>query len=118
MHNFHDAQGTLTWGRSKGSLDSPSWAVPILPYIEQPALWSLMTTGSSFPTITRPDPKNDPNAKPKFDFQNLIRTAFWQPDNSPMKAPVPTFVCPGRRDVGMVSDVAVSGTSQTQGICG
>src|SRR5262245_62509197 len=35
MHNFHDTNGVLPWGRSKGALDSPSWAVLVLPFIEQ-----------------------------------------------------------------------------------
>src|SRR5262245_18808367 len=43
MHNFHDTQGVFPWGRSKGALDSPSWAVLILPYIEQDNLWKRFT---------------------------------------------------------------------------
>src|SRR5262245_32525498 len=43
MHHHHDTSGTLPWGRSKGSLDSPSWAVLLLPYIEQDNLWRRFT---------------------------------------------------------------------------
>src|SRR5262245_51341054 len=35
MHNHHDTYGVMPWGRSKGALDSPSWAVLILPFVEQ-----------------------------------------------------------------------------------
>src|SRR5262245_56322955 len=40
MHNHHDTVSTLPWGRSKGSLDSPSWAVLVLPYVEQQNTWN------------------------------------------------------------------------------
>src|SRR5262245_63388844 len=43
MHNFHDTYSVLPWGRSKGSLDSPSWAVLILPFIEQQNTYSRFT---------------------------------------------------------------------------
>ena len=35
MHNYHDANGVLPWGRSKGALDSSSWAALVLPFVEQ-----------------------------------------------------------------------------------
>jgi len=34
MHHHHDTHRVFPWGRSKGAIDSPSWAVLILPYIE------------------------------------------------------------------------------------
>src|SRR5947207_6462309 len=52
MHNFHDTMGLFPWGRSKGAIDSPSWAVLILPYIEQGNVWTRFTdpniNGTSF----------------------------------------------------------------------
>src|SRR5215217_5862562 len=43
MHNYHDGHGTFPWGRSKGAIDSPSWAVLILPYVEQDNLYRQFT---------------------------------------------------------------------------
>src|SRR5438067_9812767 len=57
MHNHHDTVGVMPWGRSKGALDSPSWAVLVLPYIEQQTVYSRFIdpniNGTSFPMITR-----------------------------------------------------------------
>src|ERR1700674_2325235 len=57
MHNFHDTMGVFPWGRSKGAIDSPSWAVLILPYIEQDNAWKRFTdsdiNGTTYPMITR-----------------------------------------------------------------
>src|SRR3712207_133956 len=57
MHNHHDTVGVLPWGRSKGALDSPSWAALILPYIEQDNTWRRFTdpniNGTNFPMIVR-----------------------------------------------------------------
>src|SRR5437667_12033154 len=44
MHGFNDTYSVLPWGRSKGATDSPSWAAIILPFIEQQAIWSSLTT--------------------------------------------------------------------------
>src|SRR5262245_16794692 len=71
MHNYHDTVGVLPWGRSKGAIDSPSWAVLILPYIEQGNLWNRFTdpniNGTVFPMITR-------GTNPTVITHNLIRT--------------------------------------------
>ena len=57
MHNHHEALKVLPWARSKGALDSPSWAVIVLPYIEQHAVYDAFTdsniNGTMFPMITR-----------------------------------------------------------------
>ena len=57
FHNHHDTVGVMPWGRSKGSLDSPSWAVLVLPYVEQQNTWNAFTNpvinGTSYPMITR-----------------------------------------------------------------
>src|SRR4051812_34988830 len=59
MHNHHDTVGVMPWGRSKGALDSPSWAVLVLPYIEQQNIYNRFVTplsngaGGTFPMITR-----------------------------------------------------------------
>src|SRR5215510_3617325 len=56
-HNFHDTRGVFPWGRSKGALDSPSWAVLILPFIEQQNTYKRFLdpniNGTNFPMIVR-----------------------------------------------------------------
>ena len=113
LHNYHDTYNILPWGRSKGALDSPTWAALILPFIEQQSVWARFTNpvidGTTYGMITR-------GTNPQVVTHNLIRTQFWQPDNSAMKIPIPVFVCPARRGP-MVSEVEADGNSQTQGMC-
>ena len=69
MHGHHDAFKVLPWGRSKGALDSPSWAVLILPYIDQGHVYGRFINpdinGTSFPMITRGN-------KPKIRFSRQL----------------------------------------------
>src|SRR5439155_18741921 len=73
FHNFHDTYNVLPWGRSKGALDSISWAAPILPFIEQQSIWARFTNpvidGTSYNMIVRPEADT---AYPKFTTHNLI----------------------------------------------
>jgi hypothetical protein len=112
MHNHHDTRGVLPWGRSKGAIDSPSWAVLILPYIEQQNLWNQFLNpdinGTVFPLITR-------GTNPTVTLNNLIRAQFRAAGT--MKVPVSVFNCPSRMP-GRVSATVTSGTSSTEGICG
>jgi prepilin-type N-terminal cleavage/methylation domain-containing protein len=92
MHNHHDTYGVLPWGRSKGSLDSPSWAVLVLPFIEQQATWNRFTdpniNGTSYPMITR-------GAKPVVVTHNLIRSQWVA--TGVMQTQVSVFNCPSRQ---------------------
>src|SRR5262245_11106400 len=112
MHHHHDAVGVLPWGRCKGAIDSPSWAVLILPYIEQQGIWQGFTNpvinGTSYPMITR-------GTNPTVVTHNLIRTQFR--DSGVMKAPVPVYNCP-LREPGRVSETVTVGSGSTEGICG
>src|SRR5207249_7350834 len=98
MHNFHDVYRCFPWGRSKGAIDSPSWAALILPYIEQQNLWTRFTdpviNGVTFNMITR-------GVLPPFTTHNLVRTEFR--NTGAMKTPQPLFNCPSRKP-GRVSD--------------
>jgi type II secretory pathway pseudopilin PulG len=111
MHNYHDSNGVLPWGRSKGAIDSPSWAVLILPYIEQQNLWNRFVDpnigGVTYPMIVR-------GTYPTVTTHNLIRTQFR--DSGTMKLPVKTFFCPSRQP-NRISETITVGTSQTEGIC-
>ena len=113
MHNFHDAMNVFPWGRSKGAIDSPSWAVLILPYIEQDNVWRRFTDpnidGVAYPMITR-------GANPMATTHNLIRTQFR--DTGIMKIPIPLFLCPSQNGRPTVSETYTEGTSSTEGICG
>jgi len=114
FHNFHDSYGLFPWGRSKGAIDSPSWAVIVLPYIEQGPLWSRFTdpniNGTNYPMITR-------GANPVFTTHNLIRGQFR--DTGAMKLPVALFLCPSRRGTpNTISETFTTGSSSTEGICG
>src|SRR3954447_26521750 len=46
-HNYHDSTGQLPCARSHNNLRSHSWAVLLLPYIEQASLHKLFTTSMS-----------------------------------------------------------------------
>src|SRR5262245_45352253 len=43
-HNFHDTYKRLPFGRTGGRPQSITWAVIILPYIEQGPTWTAFTT--------------------------------------------------------------------------
>src|SRR5436853_49156 len=92
MHAHHDAVGTLPWGRSKGALDSPSWAVLLLPYIEQQNIYNQFTNpninGTSYPMITRGN-------KPQVVTHNLIR-GQWVATGI-MQTPIAVYNCPSRQ---------------------
>ncbi len=110
MHNFHDTYGVLPWGRSKGSLDSPSWAAIILPFIEQQNSWNRFTdpniNGTSYPMIVR-------GAKPQFTTHNLIRSQWVA--TGIMQTPVPVYLCPSRQSRVVREQ---DGRSVTEGIAG
>jgi type II secretory pathway pseudopilin PulG len=114
MHNFNDTYNSFPWGRSKGALDSPTWAVVILPFIEQQPLWDRFTNpvidGTSYGMITR-------GASPTFTTHNLIRSQFR--NTGAMKTPIALFLCPSRRGTpNTISETYTSGSSSTEGICG
>lgn len=113
MHNFHDTHGVFPWGRSKGAIDSPSWAVIIFPYIEQDNLWKRFTdpniNGTTFGMIAR-------GGNPSVTTHNLIRSQFR--DTGAMKIPIATYMCPSQTGRPTVSETFTSGTSSTEGICG
>ncbi len=113
MHNFHDTHQCFPWGRSKGALDSPTWAAIILPYIEQQALWNRFSdpviNGVTYGMITRPEGEG----APKFTTHNLIRGQFR--DTGAMKTAVPIFTCPSRS--ARVSEEVIDGNGRTEGVC-
>ena len=109
MHNHHDVTKVLPWGRSRGDLSSPSWAVLVLPYIEQTNTFNRFTSadigGTSFPMLTR-------GVRPVVITHNLIR-GQWVAAGV-MQTPIPLFFCPTRKVNRVVREQ--SGTSVTEGI--
>ncbi|MBV9123242.1 MAG: DUF1559 domain-containing protein [Planctomycetes bacterium] len=111
-HSCHDSFGVLPWGRV-GNMDAPSWAVQILPYIEQQNIYSAFTA----PTINGTAyPMNDYSAnKPSLICQKLTRGQFQA--TGVMNVPVKIFNCPSRQP-GRVSQSYSQGAASTLGICG
>jgi len=109
MHNFHDTNGVLPWGRSKGALDSPSWAVLILPFIEQDNVYRRFTdpniNGTNFPMIVRGN-------NPMVTTHNLIR-GQWVATGG-MQSPISVYNCPSRKGNRVVREQ--DGNSVTEGI--
>src|SRR5687767_6723397 len=58
-HNHHDGVGGLPYGRKYDKWDTYTWTVPILPYIEQDALYRGYTTvGQTTYNTNRPGPNS------------------------------------------------------------
>jgi prepilin-type N-terminal cleavage/methylation domain-containing protein len=108
MHNHHDVYGVLPWGRSKGALDSPSWAVLILPFIEQQNTYNRFTdpniNGTNYPMIVR-------GVKPQVTTHNLIRSQWVA--SGIMQTQVKVFNCPSRQQRTVREQ---DGNSVTEGI--
>jgi prepilin-type N-terminal cleavage/methylation domain-containing protein/prepilin-type processing-associated H-X9-DG protein len=91
VHNYHDAKGELPPDRIAN--DWPTWAVLILPYIEQDAAYRKWDLTRRF--AEQPNPS--PNA-------NSLKA------DDPCIIFVKTYYCPSRRDPGQLSG-ANTGTS-------
>jgi prepilin-type N-terminal cleavage/methylation domain-containing protein/prepilin-type processing-associated H-X9-DG protein len=91
MHNFHDTNGVFPWGRSKGALDSPSWAVIILPFVEQQNTYNRFLdptiNGTTYAMIVR-------GTLPQVTTHNLIRSQWVA--TGVMQTQVKVFNCPSR----------------------
>jgi prepilin-type N-terminal cleavage/methylation domain-containing protein len=110
MHNHHDSSGTLPWGRSRGSMDSPSWAMLVLPFIEQQNVYNRFTdaniSGTTYPMLVR-------GTTPSVTVHNLIR-GQWVSAGI-MQTQISTFNCPSRRPRVVRQQ---DGTAVTEGIGG
>jgi prepilin-type N-terminal cleavage/methylation domain-containing protein/prepilin-type processing-associated H-X9-DG protein len=105
MHNFHAANGTLPYARSGadghntgtkqtglGNAPAHSWAVVILPYIEQGNLYSLFTTPITNPATGSPFDMISTSA----GTVNFLSRSQFQATGA-LTHQVPTFFCPARR---------------------
>src|SRR5262245_49474540 len=91
LHNYHGVYRKLPYGRSGGGSKDHSWAVLLLPFIEQENLWALWTT--PFPGATQ-----------LFGVNPFNNTTVPQIQQA-REAQVPTYYCPSRRGPTQLTDV-------------
>jgi prepilin-type N-terminal cleavage/methylation domain-containing protein/prepilin-type processing-associated H-X9-DG protein len=110
MHNYHDSYGVLPYARSGGRPQDNSWAVLILPYIEQGPLYSLFATpipngsGGTYPM------------NPDSGLNDLNRSQFQA--TGALDAQVPIFFCPSRRSPPQISENGGAAYDNMSGACG
>jgi hypothetical protein len=114
MHNFHDVYGKFPFGRSGGRPQSITWAVYILPFIEQGPLWNQFSTSIGFP-LYYPS-SEDSTATPNIPVNDINRSQFQA--TGALSAPVKIFNCPSRRNAPSISVNGGSTYDKEQGICG
>jgi prepilin-type N-terminal cleavage/methylation domain-containing protein/prepilin-type processing-associated H-X9-DG protein len=122
MHSFHDVYKVLPYARTGGHSQDNTWAVIVLPYIEQSPLYtkwfSTPISGLDGPMIVSTTPGLSIN---DLRFNPTIRNA-----SAPLSNTVPIYFCPSRRSsqvcttpnpasnlVGSCSDYAVVGGDNT-----
>ena len=121
MHTFHDAHGTLPYCRTGGHSQDNTWAVILLPYIEQNSLYATWfatpIAGLDGPPVVSTAPALSIN---DLRFNRAIRT-----QSAPLSNTVPLYFCPSRRQpqvctaplgsnlAGAGSDYAVVGGGDT-----
>jgi prepilin-type processing-associated H-X9-DG protein len=121
MHNFHDAYKVLPYCRTGGHEQDNTWAVIILPYIEQGPLYQTwfgtIIPGLDGPPIMSTTPAIGIN---DLRYNRTIRNA-----SAPLSNMVPLYFCPSRRSpqvctaplgsnlVGACADYAVVGGNNT-----
>jgi prepilin-type N-terminal cleavage/methylation domain-containing protein/prepilin-type processing-associated H-X9-DG protein len=93
MHNFHDAYGTLPYCRTGGHSQDNTWAVILLPFVEQDPLYKNWFTaplaGLDGPPTVSTSPVISIN---DVRFNKTIRT-----QSAPLNNTVSIYFCPGRR---------------------
>ncbi len=113
MHNFHDVYGKFPFGRSGGRPQSISWAVYILPYIEQGPLWNLFATPMGYPMYY--PSSEDSTATPNIPVNDINRSQFQA--TGALTYPVKIFNCPARRNAPAESVNGGASYGHEQGIC-
>ncbi len=101
LHNHHDAFKNFPKGRTRRGNFGITWAVSILPFIEQSALWAAYQ--QSAPA----------NAPATFQFSNTAQPA--------REAYVPVFNCPSRRGHAIVLGTGIlnaSGGTESNSVSG
>ena len=96
VHNYHDANGTLPPSHIRN--EWMTWAVLVLPYIEQDSLYRMFDISQRYASQPNPSPTGGPYLQ-----------------NDPRPHNVKTYFCPGRRgpDVGFSKNETLTGTGYT-----
>jgi prepilin-type N-terminal cleavage/methylation domain-containing protein len=94
MHNFHDSYGVLPYCRTGGHEQDNTWAVILLPYIEQA---SLYTTWFSTPLAGLDGPQIASNS-PRIAINDLRFNRAIRTQSAPLNNLVPIYFCPSRRN--------------------
>ena len=117
MHNFHDVYNVLPYARTGGHNRDHTWAVIILPFIEQNNLyssWSIIQSG-----LNTPSPVS--GSLPALSLNNTTFNRTIRNTGVPLNVTVKTYFCPARRSpqvcnapltgdlAGACSDYAVVG---------
>jgi prepilin-type N-terminal cleavage/methylation domain-containing protein len=95
MHNYHDSLGKFPYVRSGGGQNRHTWALIILPYIEQDNIFKTYQTPIT--GVSRTDGMNNHNTT------NAAMTTARQ-------ASVKTFLCPTRHSPGQLSPLTAGST--------
>jgi prepilin-type N-terminal cleavage/methylation domain-containing protein/prepilin-type processing-associated H-X9-DG protein len=121
MHNFHDSYKVLPYCRTGGHEQDHTWAVILLPFVEQAPLY---TTWFSTP-IQNLDGPQIAGAKPALLINDLRFNKTIRTNSAPLNNTVPIYFCPARRSpricttpmgsnlTGSCSDYAVVGGDNT-----
>jgi prepilin-type N-terminal cleavage/methylation domain-containing protein/prepilin-type processing-associated H-X9-DG protein len=121
MHNFHDTYKVLPYCRTGGHEQDNTWAVILLPFIEQGPLY---TTWLSTP-IPNLDGPQIVSSVPRIAINDLRFNRSIRNASAPLNNVVPIYFCPSRRDpqvclaplgsnlVGACADYAAIGGDNT-----
>jgi prepilin-type N-terminal cleavage/methylation domain-containing protein/prepilin-type processing-associated H-X9-DG protein len=94
MHNFHGTFGKLPYCRTGGHSQDHTWAVILLPYLEQDALYqkwfATMIAGLDGPPIT--------GTSPRISINDLRFNPTVRANSAPLHNLVATYFCPARRE--------------------
>jgi prepilin-type N-terminal cleavage/methylation domain-containing protein len=120
MHTFNDAHDSLPFGRTGGRPQSISWAVLILPYIEQDNLYNLFKTpisngaGGTFPLYT-PASEGATGPLSNIAVNNINRAQFQATGALSLGSKI--FNCPSRRSSPFISASGGATYDNVRGIC-
>jgi prepilin-type N-terminal cleavage/methylation domain-containing protein/prepilin-type processing-associated H-X9-DG protein len=113
IHNYYDVYYCIPYARSGSGPQDNSWAVLVLPYIEQGPLYALYAT---------PIPMEDGGTyplNPASGLNDLNRPEFQA--TGALSARVPIFYCPSRRNPNSPDALSMNGGAaydNEQGACG
>jgi prepilin-type N-terminal cleavage/methylation domain-containing protein/prepilin-type processing-associated H-X9-DG protein len=117
MHNFHDTYKVLPYCRTGGHEQDNTWAVILLPFIEQGPFYTTWF-GTTIPNLDGPPIVS---ASPRISINDLRFNPTIRKNSAPLSNEVAIYFCPARRApqvctapmgsnlVGACSDYAVVG---------